>query len=355
MLGIVAIISVTFTIFTISVYFYYKSLRKNECENMKEIYGEVNGKLSSFDASNQNFQYALRDYYIKSAYNACSGGNYRFDYVDLCHLKYALKSGCRGLDFEIYSIDNQPVVATSTSDSYYVKETFNSIPFDEVMKTIVNNAFSSSSAPNYNDPIFIHLRIKSTNKTMYDNISKIFESYSNYLLGPKYSFEYQGQNLGSTPLNEIGPQKIVIIVDRSNPSFMESVDFYEYVNITSNSTFMRALHYYDIKYTADITELIEYNKLCMTFAMPDKGSDPVNPSGPVVRETGCQFIAMRNQYLDTNLEEVNLFFDEIGVAFVLKPEPLRYIPVIVDDPIPQDPALSYATRDVSSDFYKFEI
>ena len=125
--------------------------------------------------------------------------------------------------------------------------------------------------------------------------------------------------------------------------------------MTSNSTFARALHYYDIKYTPDINELIEYNKLCMTIAMPDKGSDPVNPSGPVVRETGCQFIAMRNQYLDTNLEEVNQFFDENGVAFVLKPEPLRYIPVIVEEPKSQDPDLSYATRNVSSDFYKFQI
>jgi hypothetical protein len=353
--NIIVAITIAIIIVFICLYFYYNSLRQRECDSMESTYGEVNGKLQSFDKSNPNFQYPLRDYYIKSAYNACSGGNYRIDYVDLCNLKSVIKNGCRGLDFEIFSIDNQPVIATSTSDSYYVKETFNSIPFDDVMKTICNNAFSSSTAPNFDDPIFIHLRIKSTNKTMYDNMAKVLESYSSYLLGPEYSYEYQGQNLGSVPLNNFGSKKIIIMVDRSNTSFMESVEFYEYVNITSTSTFMRALHYNDIKYSPDMNELINYNKLCMTFAMPDKGSNPSNPSGVVIRENGCQFLAMRNQYLDTNLEEDNLFFEEIGVAFVLRPEVLRYIPVVVEDPEPQDPSLSYATRDVSSDYYKFEV
>ena len=64
----------------------------------------------------------------------------------------------RGLDFEIFSINDQPVVATSTSDSFYVKETFNYIPFVEAMDVINNYAFASSTAPNPTDPIIIHLR-----------------------------------------------------------------------------------------------------------------------------------------------------------------------------------------------------
>jgi len=34
---------------------------------------------------------------------------------------------------------------------------------------------------------------------------------------------------------------------------------------------------------------------------------------------------------------------------------LRYIPVTVPTPTPQKPELSYATRTVSSDYYKFNI
>jgi hypothetical protein len=89
------------------------------------------------------------DYYIKTAYNACSGGAYRNSYVDISHLKTVIKQGVRCLDFEIYSIDNQPVVATSTSNDFFVKETFNYVPFggeNGVMDTINNHAFASGTA-----------------------------------------------------------------------------------------------------------------------------------------------------------------------------------------------------------------
>jgi hypothetical protein len=136
---------------------------------------------------------------------------------------------------------------------------------------------------------------------------------------------------------------------------MESEAFHEYVNMTSNSIFMRALHYYDIINTPDMVELIGYNKLNMTIGMPDKGSDPPNPSSLTMRTYGVQMLAMRYQTVDTNLEENDLFFDEAGHAFVLKPDKLRYIPETIPAPPKQDPSVSFATRTISSDFYKFEI
>ena len=321
---------------------------------MHKIYGTLNGKISSIDPSLEQFSYTFKDYYIKTAYNCCSGGNYANDYVSTCVIKNLLKQGVRGLDFEIYSIDDQPVVATSTTNDYHVKETFNSIPFASIMDILANYAFAGSTAPNPNDPIIIHLRIKSTNKAMYDNFANIFGEYDNILLGKDYSYENHGKNLGNSNLKSL-MGKIVVIVDKSNPAFMESDKFYEYVNMTSNSVFMRALHFYDIKYTPDVPELIESNKYGMTLAMPDKGSNPPNPDPIVLRETGCQFLGMRYQLIDVNSESADIFFDESGHAFVLKPERLRYIPVELPDPVQQTPELSYATRTVASDFYKFEI
>uniref|UniRef100_A0A6C0KPD4 phosphoinositide phospholipase C n=1 Tax=viral metagenome TaxID=1070528 RepID=A0A6C0KPD4_9ZZZZ len=334
-------------------YFYYSRLRNKECNNMKTIYGDLNGKIRSVDDTDQ-FNYTFKDYYIKSAYNCCSGGNYKNDYVDTCNLKYLLKQGVRGLDFEIYSMNDGPVVATSTSDSYYVKETFNYINFVDVMNIIRDYAFSTSTAPNSRDPIIIHLRIKSANQKMYQNFAKLLEQYDSILLSKDYDSENNGKNFGNVPLKNLYG-KVIIIVDRSNISFLECQEFYRFVNMTSNSVFMRALHYYDIKFTPDMNELIEFNKQNMTIGMPDKGSNPENPSSLIMREMGCQLLAMRYQKIDVNVEENDLFFDENGYAFVLKPENLRYIPVTIPMPPPQNPELSYATKTVSSDFYSFNI
>jgi hypothetical protein len=351
---LIGVISLVIILIVILYYLYYTTLRGRECGLMDSVYGTLNGKIKSIDKSLDDFKYTFKDYYIKTAYNCCSGGNYKNDFVDTCVLKDLLKQGVRGLDFEIFSIDDQPVVATSTSDSYCIKETFNYVNFSDVMSILRDYAFSGSTAPNPFDPIILHFRIKSSNQAMYKNFAKILESYNSLLLGKDYSFENHGKNLGNVGLTDL-MGKIVIIVDKSNNSFLESQEFYEYVNMTSNSVFMRALHYYDIQFTPDLYELIEFNKLAMTIGMPDKGASPPNPSSVVMREAGCQLLAMRYQNVEVNVEENDIFFDENGYAFVLKPERLRYVPVEVPLPQAQNPELSYATRTVQSDFYKFEI
>jgi len=350
---LIGVITLIIILIALLYYFYYSRLRSKNCSSMDSLYGDLNGKIKSIDSSDQ-FNYTFKDYYIKSAYNCCSGGNYKNDYVDLCVMKDLLKQGVRGLDFEIFSINDQPVIATSTSDSYYVKETFNYINFVDAMNVIRDYAFATSTAPNALDPIIIHLRIKSTNQTMYQNFAKLLENYDSILLSKDYDSEYYGKNFGNVELKKL-MGKVVIIVDRSNTAFLECPEFYKFINMTSNSVFMRALHYYDIKYSPDMNELIEFNKQNMTIGMPDKGSNPENPSPVVMREMGVQLLGMRYPKIDTNIEVNDIFFDENGYAFVLKPENLRYIPVTIPAPPPQNPELSYATRTVQSDFYKFEI
>jgi len=354
------IVTTFIILLSLLVYFFYSGtifsdgMSVRDCKNMDGIFGTLNGKIKSINTKIESYQYPLRDYYIKSAYNCCSGGNYKNGYVNTCILKDLIKQGVRGLDFEVYSIDDQPVVATSTSDSYCVKETFNSVPFGEVLNVIRDYAFASSTSPNPFDPIILHLRIKSSNQPMYDNFAKLLESHNDMLMGKQYSFENQGKNFGAVKLPEMAG-KVVIIVDRSNLAFMESEAFYEYVNMTSNSIFMRALHYYDVINAPDMVEQIEYDKLNMTIGMPDKGSNPDNPSSITMRTYGIQLLALRYQIVDTNLEENDMFFNDAGHSFVLKPEKLRYIPEVIPDPPAQNPEVSFATREVKSDFYQFEI
>ena len=64
-------------------------------------------------------------------------------------------------------------------------------------------------------------------------------------------------------------------------------------------------------------------------------------------------VAIRYQLVDNNLMENTEFFDRAGYAFALKPEELRYKPVTVQAPTPQNPEYSYATRTSSTDYYNF--
>ena len=108
----------------------------------------------------------MKDYYVKTAYNACSIGNFKNSFVDLCALKEVVRQGFRCLDMAVYSVDNIPVVATSSVDSYDVKKPYNSVPFDSVCETVANYAFNGSGCPNPNDPLILHLRIMSQNSVI---------------------------------------------------------------------------------------------------------------------------------------------------------------------------------------------
>jgi len=344
-------------IFMVGYIIYLTRLNSSECDYMNNLYSAVNGKIRPISSNNPDCSGNLYDYYIKTAYNACSGGSYKNNFVDVCNLKAVINQGVRCLDFEVYSVDNEPVVATSTQDDFYIKETFNSVHFSDVMKTIKDYAFAGGTCPNSTDPLLIHLRIKSNNQAIYTKMAEIFKAYDNEMLGKEYSFENGNTNLGSVPLLQL-QKKIILIVERNlnnSNAFLENKEFLEYVNLTSNSMFMRALYFNQIKDNPDINELTEYNKRNITIVFPDKGVNPINPSGLLCRTYGCQMVAVRYQYVDNFLLQNTMMFDRAGYAFDLKPAQLRYTPVTIEDPIPQNPEFNYASRPVKSNYYDFKM
>ena len=74
----------------------------------------------------------------------------------------------------------------------------------------------------------------------------------------------------------------------------------------------------------------------MTIVFPDKGMNPPNPSALLCRTYGCQMVAIRYQYVDNFLIQNTMMFDRAGYAFDLKPAELRYTPVTIPDPEPQN-------------------
>ena len=149
--------------------------------------------------------------------------------------------------------------------------------------------------------------------------------------------------------------KIIVIADRSNALF-EDTELDEYVNLASNSVFMRGVRYTQgVKYTPDMNELIEFNKKNMTIVFPDLDESDPNYAFSLTQKTGCQFSAFSFQNFDSNMEYYDLFFDKQGTAFVLKPESLRFIPVTVPPPQKANPAYSYEKRVTKTDYYSMTI
>ena len=95
---IIAFIIIILIIF-VGYMIYLSKLESRECSYMNTLYPSIDGSIKSID---RDCSGNLYDYYIKTAYNACSGGAYKNDYVDIDILKAVIKQGVRCLDFEIY-------------------------------------------------------------------------------------------------------------------------------------------------------------------------------------------------------------------------------------------------------------
>ena len=314
---------VVLIIFVVTIYYLYiNNLKSMEEKNMKNLYSVRSEYIIPIDSTYSN---KFCDYNILTAYNACSGGNYKNDYVSLDVLKSITSQGVRGFDFAVYNEGSVPVVATSTNDSYYVKETYNSVKFSDVLSVLYTNCFGDT-APNKTDPVILHLRIKSNDNNVYQELANQFNAYQSkgVILGNTSSFDYRNQNFGQVKLSSL-MGKFVIIIDGLNKSYLEpeNRDFYEFVNLVSNSPNMWSFRFFDILNNYEPDQLENHNRSQMTIVLPDLTNNPDNPSAALSRSYGCQMVAMRFQLPDSYLLENIKYFDEAKHAFVLKPVELR--------------------------------
>ena len=200
---------------------------------------------------------------------------------------------------------------------------------------------------------------------MFLSLAQILKSMQKdkQMLPPSVSIAQFDQNFSKFPLLMLakpprGFAPIIVIVDKTNPAWLQSQELRECVNMVSNSVFMRCLRYTkDVKQTPDMEELKEYNKLNMTIVLPDDKNNPDNPGAMFSRSVGCQMVAMRYQTPDPQLKENADYFNNQGYAFVLKPPELRYIQEYIKKPPPPDKKLSYASRELKDKqgLYDFEV
>ena len=222
------------------------------------------------------------------------------------------------------------------------------------MKVVVENAFNAPSPCPF-DPMILHFRIKSENKKIYSQMATDLQEIftDKYLLPKEYGKEYRNKNLGNVEISKLR-SKIIIVVDKDNTTY-ESTPLYKYVNMCSNTMFLRLHRNYDVTYVQDFKELIQHNKGAMSIVLPDLSHDNTNVNPTIPLKYGCQFVTMNLQNNDENMQYYTKFFNDYGTSFVLKEKKLRKIDKEIPLPPLQDEKLSYRQREQDDKHYSFRI
>jgi hypothetical protein len=190
----------------------------------------------TINTNHSEHQYGLRDYYIKTAYNAC--GDYTDNNsVNIMWLKTAVQMGIRCLDFEIFAdISNQPVIGiTKSLNDCNLTENLGlndplrlELVLDFLSSTDEGGGYNKGTCSNWDDPLILHFRVKSKDPLMYVNMAKLIIKYLGSptqgrrtpprLLPANFGYQYSGnpslpaKNIGAVPLPEL-KGKVLIFVD----------------------------------------------------------------------------------------------------------------------------------------------
>jgi len=325
--------------------------KNSDLKYMKKDLEAIDKTIVNINDNDALFKHNIRDYYIMSSHNSCCDGSYENSYVSLDALKSVIFKGARVLDFEVYSVDNKAVISASDKDSFYEKGTYNSLNFGSTMNAIERFAFSAATSPNYDDPLFLHFRIKSNRSVIFDEMANsISSAFSSRLLSPKYGKENNGENLGAEPLLNFRG-KVIIMCDKSVNTGFEKTKLDDLVNIASGGAFVRSIRDYDVKYTPNAQELIDYNKKNMILSMNDLSTRSDNMDAGIHHKYGCQMVCMNFQNVDSYMVYYLELFNNSNSAFILRPEELRFKPLLINAPKKQDPKLSYAQRKIQKPYF----
>lgn len=299
-------------------------LKERSCTKLDIYYPKLtnqsyfnNGNIMKSDArtSFDNSNNMLLNYNVKSAYNCCCGDGYKNNFVALCALEKCISNGCRFLDFEIYSYNNDPIVASSTANSNYIKETYNALLLTEVLTTITDNAFDGTKTLSSNDPLILNFRIMSTNLTMLENMGTIFEEYLDKSINSDFTLMLEKDaSVLSVKMKDLYRKMIIICDFNPNPNIIlnpKLLKLKNYTNLRGNSLSCNTYRYNDIT-IKDASQLIEHTKKKFTIVLPNldnsiKNFDPVS-----CFVNGCQAICMKHQNLDSNLNGYNNEFTLAG-------------------------------------------
>lgn len=313
------------------------SNKSRSCVRINSIYKEGNDLRTDAVAlpititENNKNDILVRNFFIKTAYNCCCVDGYKNNWVDGCALRKCIYQGVRCLDFEIYSYNDEPIIAASTANNNSIKETYNYMKFLDVLK-IITNENNSNNISNASDPLFLHFRIMSDNINIYKKMANLIKSvlFNNYDQNNNRC-NIKEKDLVMSNINEL-QNKYIIMVNTKNYVNVQQTDLIDYVNLQSGGPNLGLLRYQTLLAAGDKNALLKaQTKKSLFIVLPDLNNNIENYDWTKAYNNGCQFIAMKFQNIDNQLihynkimfiENINNSNDEARRAIVLKPKHL---------------------------------
>jgi len=267
----------------------------------------------------------LANHYIASSYNCCNVKNPTFSYMNSDKiLKGILKSGARYIEVKIFNnkfgVKNiQPVINNGFETGEW-KLCFNSVDFEDFCKVLDKHAFrinkkmpdgSIDGVPNFKDPLFISLDLKTRNNvSTLNNVAELLIKYfKNRFLKPDYKYA-NNPNLLNIKMKELKDRVIIFSSNGYQGSYLENI-----INGSWETEGNLQRHYWEDLEALNAEDkkiFISKTKQKLTIITPDPDLDKVgklrlftkqNYNTKTAFDLGCHFISVYYQHIDNYIDD----------------------------------------------------
>ena len=315
---------------------FFSTSSSTELSNLKALYTGMKIGVKSVPSNSVSTQYPIKEYIVKSAYNCARSGSY----ISTNCIEWVLSRGCRFLDFEVYSIEGAPYVAYTTDATYTVITSYSEILLADALRCVVNNGFAGV-APNPQDPLFIQLRVKTNDDTLYNLIGMTVAN----VLGPRL---YKGHvTMNTTFASLMG--HVVLVYDKSQsptymdleryPNCMDELDsddkcfsLTKFINVEAGTdilrTYSNAIMFGQLFTPVTMSGSNEGTSTVSTWRIvtPDDPDSNTNINSLSAMELfGAQFTLQKYYKCDSQIKMYEQFFADNGSSFVPMVNVITYI------------------------------
>lgn len=273
----------------------------------------------------------INQYVIKSSYNsACSGAS---NNISNEMLMYTLSRGCRFIDFEVSNIAGVPYVVSSDYNGPVKIDKNKICKLNDIMKTAVTYGLTDATgrAPNYKDPLFIHLRMN-VDPSYNDLYNDVIKAIGPSLMDVAYKNKV---DVNKTKMKDIMGKAVVIIDTNYDPNWKKNIGYSSLGHLESGNSIVTLSSPSLIKQQCSTpinkgSDGLSVNNTTLQIILPETDPGLINTdkrrafSNPdfenIVTKWSCNFITNRFYIRDDALIRYERFFNINKLAIV----PLSY-------------------------------